>query len=192
MDEANDQGLAMPTIMTDVSPGFFTLSLRLFKDIRLDHLEARIVNCKRKLEVNYIFFILNKGATITFYNFNFKVVVPSSPHILGGICNNYSCSFQMRRGLHMHAAVGNLLGVLYNKTSKIRLALQTFENVMNNKDDNGIENLNAMEHCAFMYEKLRRGDDAKKLRETIKEVTREFCMRSLTSLPKFACIFWHC
>ena len=67
----------------------------------------------------------------------------------------------------MHSAVHSLLGLLYYKTSKMRDALNKFEYIRDELDDC---NLNALEHCAFMYEKLCRDRDAKHMREKIAQV----------------------
>ena len=80
----------------------------------------------------------------------------------------------MDTGLCMYAAVQGLLGVLYYKTSKMRDALASFEHVYERDDCN----LNALEHCAFIYEKLCRDQDARDMRKKIEQVFHSECYKT--------------
>ena len=80
--------------------------------------------------------------------------------------NLYLFQFQVNDGLQMPTAIYNLMGVILYQTCQMREALRSFENAISTDKDS----LNALEHCAVMYDKMCREQDASDARAKIQEV----------------------
>ena len=67
----------------------------------------------------------------------------------------------------MPTAIHNVMGVLLHQTNQMREALLSFEQAL----DRDELNINALEHCAVMYDKMYREQDAIDAREKIQQVS---------------------
>lgn len=77
-------------------------------------------------------------------------------------------------GLQMPTAIHNLLGVLLFRRNRFREALLSFETAIE-IDPN---NINGLEHCTVMYEKLYCDEDAKNTRVKLSQVSFEIIARA--------------